>query len=487
MTYADAKLRAVSMISDIEAGKMPPWGAQDTAECKPRFPWQHDLRVTPTELKTLKDWVDADRPEGDPADAPKAGAAPTLALTNVDATVKPDKPYVASGLNDQMRCFLIDPKLTERKYLNGIQVIAGNPLVVHHVLVFADPQNEGAKLADADGQYDCFGGVGLQNPKLIEAWAPGGVPLEFPPNVGTPLDAGTHFVMQVHYHPAGAKAADPDLTQVQLRFTKEVPEWTGASVLIGNFPQAMGNDGLLPGEDDPVSGPAFIIPPGKAAHVESMRFTVPSSFGKDATGKAIPTPDLHIYGVGTHMHYVGRDMKIWAERAFAKAPCTAAQLGPVQACTDKNCPGAAGGDLISCAQSKCATEAAALAGTCGDCITQGVVAGQQVSAIATSCQQIQAKPANITDPASECFVQTPEWDFNWQRIYNYAKPIEELPILRAGDALNMRCTYDNTLNNPFVKIALGLKNLAEPVQVKLGETTLDEMCLSILQVVFKAK
>ena len=38
MTYADAKLRAESSVAAIEAGRMPPWGAQDTAECKPRFP-----------------------------------------------------------------------------------------------------------------------------------------------------------------------------------------------------------------------------------------------------------------------------------------------------------------------------------------------------------------------------------------------------------------------------------------------------------------
>ena len=479
VTYADAKLRAASAIADIESLKMPPWGARDTAECKPRFGWQHDLRVTPSEKAKLDAWVAAGTPEGDPADAPKTSAAPTLALANVDQTVKPTKPFAASGKDDQMRCFVIDPLLTSDKWLNGIQVIPGNPLVVHHALVFMDPKNESAKLANADGQYDCFGGPGISG-KLIEAWAPGAVPLEFPSNVGTPIAAGTKFVMQIHYHPAGAQA-DPDTTQVLLRFNKTAPEWTGASVLIGNFANATGpGAGLLPGDDDGTNGPEFLIPAGKSAHQEAMRFIFPST-GPD--GK--PLPELHVYGVGTHMHYVGRDMKVWVDRAFSQPPCSAAQIDPLTACTQKNCPGASGGDLVTCATKSCATEAQALAGACGDCVKAGVLAGTSVADIAVSCEKLQPKPANITDPETECFVQTPAWDFNWQRIYNYDAPIEQLPIVRAGDALNMRCTYDNTLNNPFVKIALDLKGLLAPVDVKLGETTLDEMCLAIVQVVFK--
>ncbi len=479
VSYDDAKTRVESLIASIESQKMPPWGARETDECKPRFGWQHDLRVTPTEKATLDAWLANGTPEGNAADAPKTNAAPTLALANVDLTVKPAKAHVTSGKDDQLRCFIIDPKLTEAKWLNGIQIIPGNPLVVHHALVFMDPTNESAKLGDADGEYDCFGGPGISG-KLIEAWAPGAVPLEFPSNVGTPIPAGTKFVMQIHYHPAG-KTADPDTTQIQVRFNKSAPEWTGASVLIGNFGSANENGGtLLPGDDDGPNGVEFVIPPNKAAHNETMRFAFPGQLN----GK--PLPELHVYGVGTHMHYVGRDMKVWVDRAFAAPACTSAQLDPLLACTQKNCPGATGGDLVTCATKSCATEAAALQGACGDCIKAGVIGGAAVADLKASCEKVQEKPATITDPASECFVQTPAWDFDWQRIYNYDAPIEQLPILRAGDSLGMRCTYDNTLNNPAVKLALELKGLTEPVAVKLGETTLDEMCLAIVQVVFKA-
>lgn len=81
------------------------------------------------------------------------------------------------------------------------------------------------------------------------------------------------------------------------------------------------------------------------------------------------------------------------------------------------------------------------------------------------------------EPAEECLLQTPGWDFNWQRGYAYDVDIADLPRIGQGDRLNMRCTYDNSLDNPFVAEALAEQGLSEPHDVRLGEETLDEMCL----------
>lgn len=80
-------------------------------------------------------------------------------------------------------------------------------------------------------------------------------------------------------------------------------------------------------------------------------------------------------------------------------------------------------------------------------------------------------------PAEECLIRTPAWDFNWQRFYEFDVPIEELPTATSGDVFRMKCTYDNTKQNRFVKKALEDQGLSEPIDVTLGETTLDEMCL----------
>src|SRR5690606_24027047 len=78
-----------------------------------------------------------------------------------------------------------------------------------------------------------------------------------------------------------------------------------------------------------------------------------------------------------------------------------------------------------------------------------------------------------------CLVQTPDWNFAWQRAYVYDAPIEDVPQAQPGDELHMRCVYDNTLGNPFVRQALEEQGLEAPTEVRLGEETLDEMCLGV--------
>ena len=47
--------------------------------------------------------------------------------------------------------------------------LAGNPQIVHHALVFADPTGQSRAKSDANGSYDCFGGPGLTNTSLLAA------------------------------------------------------------------------------------------------------------------------------------------------------------------------------------------------------------------------------------------------------------------------------------------------------------------------------
>jgi hypothetical protein len=82
----------------------------------------------------------------------------------------------------------------------------------------------------------------------------------------------------------------------------------------------------------------------------------------------------------------------------------------------------------------------------------------------------------------QCLLHTPRWDFNWQRVYHYDAAFEDLPTLHPGDQLYLRCTYDNTMDNPFVAEALDAQDLDEPQDVYLGESTLDEMCLGVFGV-----
>lgn len=86
--------------------------------------------------------------------------------------------------------------------------------------------------------------------------------------------------------------------------------------------------------------------------------------------------------------------------------------------------------------------------------------------------------------SEECLLQTPQWDFNWQRGYDYDAPLDELPTATPGDVLFLRCTYDNSMSNPYVVEALDEQGLEGPIDVGLGEETLDEMCLGVFGLAF---
>jgi hypothetical protein len=90
-----------------------------------------------------------------------------------------------------------------------------------------------------------------------------------------------------------------------------------------------------------------------------------------------------------------------------------------------------------------------------------------------------ARQAPANEPTEECLLETPRWDFNWQRAYVYDTPIDQAPSAKSGDVLSLRCSYDNSMQNPFVVEALGEQGLSAPRDVVLGEETLDEMCLGV--------
>jgi hypothetical protein len=83
------------------------------------------------------------------------------------------------------------------------------------------------------------------------------------------------------------------------------------------------------------------------------------------------------------------------------------------------------------------------------------------------------------DPSAEvCLLHEPAWNFDWQRGYAYDAPIESLPTVRGGDRIDIRCTYDNTMQNPKLAAALTEAGMREPRLITLGESTTDEMCLA---------
>ena len=128
---------------------------------------------------------------------------------------------------DDYRCFLLDPGLTADSVVTGINVLPGNPDIVHHVILFRVPPDEVATAQELDrrqsGQgWTCFGGTGVQSQGAglnsapwLGAWAPGGGERVLAPDLGMPLAAGSRIIMQVHYNLLAGRA--PDQSAAKLR------------------------------------------------------------------------------------------------------------------------------------------------------------------------------------------------------------------------------------------------------------------------------
>ncbi|HEX5062459.1 MAG TPA: hypothetical protein VFV99_23970, partial [Kofleriaceae bacterium] len=93
--------------------------------------------------------------------------------------------------------------------------------------------------------------------------------------------------------------------------------------------------------------------------------------------------------------------------------------------------------------------------------------------------KVERPAARGNDPQNECLANG-KWNFDWQRTYIYDAPLDQLPSLKPGDVIDLQCKWDNTIANPFVQRALKDAGLVAPIDVNLGEQSLDEMCLEIM-------
>src|SRR5258706_6666882 len=113
---------------------MPPWHA-DPAHGE----FLNDRRLSDREKATILAWANGGAPEGNAADLP---AVPTYSsewlLGQPDAVfaMTEDYPIPASGtVADQY--FEVPTKLNQDKWIQAMEVRAGDPKILHHVIVYA--------------------------------------------------------------------------------------------------------------------------------------------------------------------------------------------------------------------------------------------------------------------------------------------------------------------------------------------------------------
>ena len=393
VSYEDIKGVAAVAKPKVTNREMPPWGAFDDATCKLDHELKDDLRLSEEDIAKFTQWVDGGMPYGDEKLRPAPKTFPPRGLQGKTHSLAMAKEHeVRGGGEDDIRCFPIDPGFTQDTWIGGVNVNPGDPRVVHHVIVYVDPDGDSVTKAGAEGSYTCFGGPGVSNPSLLLAWAPGVPPTDYGNDTGLKVAKGSKLVMQVHYNPAATSVNDK--TSFELRALEGKPTYAAQVLLLGNSDSANDTIKLLPGPNDPAEGPRFLIPANVSNHTESMEVVIPEKIG------GFPFPEVRVRSSGAHMHWAGVDMKIEIERAAPSAD----------------------------------------------------------------------------NPAKECLLGTPKYDFKWQRGLRIRSPHRASPPHRTGRqaALHLQ------VNNVHVRKALAEQQKAAPETIELGEETLDEMCLGVL-------
>ncbi|MBO0701177.1 MAG: hypothetical protein J2P46_22460, partial [Zavarzinella sp.] len=291
-TYRQAVKWADSLVTETEAGRMPPW--------KP-VPNEHlagQRSLSEKDKKTLAAWVEAGTPEGDKADTPPPVKFPRgwqLGTPDVVLEMPSDAVVAATG-RDLFHCVVFPTHFDEDKYLSAIEVRPGNARVVHHTIQVIDTHGRARQLqeraqskrkpteADRGPGYSTHRGMGfLPEPSNgLGGWAPGLVPQRLPDGVGQRLPKDSDIVVQIHYHRTGKE--EHDRTRLGLYFAKgPVREYLTAI---------------------PVTGLFWQVPPG------AKEFKVDSSITL--------TEDVKLHWMVPHMHLLGKDIELLATRPGEK-------------------------------------------------------------------------------------------------------------------------------------------------------------------------
>ena len=314
----------VAPFSALDFESVRPWAhaIKEATQAREMPPWKpvagygefvEERRLSESEIGLIARWVEAGSPEGDPEDLPEPMEFDSdWALGQPDLVLETPAYIPDPSLSDDYRCFSIPVgDFPARRSITGIEVQPGNRGVVHHVLLFGDPQGESLALEErtVDGQpgYTCFGSAKIDPSSLnlvvdsyvLGGWAPGMRPLTLREGTGLSMQPGGRIAVQVHYHTGGHNHSDEatgtDSTRIGIHFS-EVPTPKNALMV------AALNTG-------------FLIPAGAPRHEVRAHFDFTSILGSAALGPlgkllADLIFPLEITAVLPHMHLLGREIRM---------------------------------------------------------------------------------------------------------------------------------------------------------------------------------
>lgn len=194
----------------LTTGEMPPWPPDTTYQR-----YLNERLLSQDKINTVIDWIQDGMPLGVQSSNncfPQFDNDPLLGLPDLKLTI-PTYTSHATATSDDYVCFAIPTGLSNDRFIKAVEIIPGNPEIVHHVLVYIDETNT----YQTDTSGTCMGPT---SGSMLAAYAPGSTPRIFPNGIGTnmgvELPANSSIVVAMHY-PEGT-FGQQDSTSINIHF-----------------------------------------------------------------------------------------------------------------------------------------------------------------------------------------------------------------------------------------------------------------------------
>ncbi|MDZ7779192.1 MAG: tetratricopeptide repeat protein [Gemmatimonadota bacterium] len=272
LTYEDAASRAAEIAEETERRYMPPW-----LPTPGEVEFAGERRLASSQIETIRAWVDAGAPRGDPAHLPPVPPFHSSWQLGEPDLVASFPTYEApSAGRDVYRNFALPVPVDTTRYVRAVDLRPGNPEVVHHARLMVDSTPSSRKLDAADPEPG-FDGMELRgeatNPSgHFVGWTPGRVPHGGYEDLAWRLQPGSDLVLQLHLRPTGRR----ETIRPQIGFyLTDAPSRSSVLVMLGTE--------------------VIDIPAGEARYEVRDSFTLP-----------VPVEVVSVY---PHAHYLGKTME----------------------------------------------------------------------------------------------------------------------------------------------------------------------------------
>jgi hypothetical protein len=233
MNYQEARPWARSIKAKVAAHEMPPWFIDKNIGVQH---FSNDVSLSDQDVATIVKWVDEGAPEGNPADMPPPRKFPDgeqWQIGKPDLIVSLPKDVVVKAKGpDWWPDILVDPGLTEDRYVQAVQIIpTKGRSVIHHIRTSIVEPEAGTRHS---GQLD--GNVALEVGEqgvFLNEYAIGKGGDVFREGAGRLIKAGTKINFQFHLHSSGTETPTNVALGLKLYPKGYVPKHVITSLTVG--------------------------------------------------------------------------------------------------------------------------------------------------------------------------------------------------------------------------------------------------------------